>query len=85
VVRDLPPIPDCTTFRQTRDGALVRKVWQLTVVFLVENWEGTLRTSTDETCDARFFSMDDLPADMRGYHRETIDDLLRFTSETIIK
>ncbi len=49
--------------------------YQLVVfIFRVDEWTGELVTQTDETIDAGFFSMDELPEIAQHYH-ETIEDL----------
>jgi ADP-ribose pyrophosphatase YjhB (NUDIX family) len=47
------------------------------VVFLVEEWTGELMTETDETTNAEFFAIDDLP-NIPNLYRETIDDLISY-------
>ena len=47
------------------------------VVFHVHKWQGTLQKQTDETTDARFFSLDNLPPIPDLYH-ETIADLKEY-------
>jgi ADP-ribose pyrophosphatase YjhB (NUDIX family) len=54
------------------------------VVFRVDEWQGELATATDETTDARFFPLDDLP-EMPPHHRETLEDLLKFDGRLILK
>ena len=45
------------------------------VQFLVGEWSGTLVTETDETVDARFFGLDELPAEMPDFYRQALQDL----------
>ncbi|GIN73142.1 ADP-ribose pyrophosphatase [Bacillus sp. J14TS2] len=47
------------------------------IVFLVEEWSGKILKETDETLDAQFFSLDDLP-EIPSLYRETIEDLRIF-------
>jgi ADP-ribose pyrophosphatase YjhB (NUDIX family) len=54
------------------------------VVFRVDRWSGSLRTETDETRDARFFSRSDLPP-LRDVYRETLADLDAFDGTLILK
>ncbi|HEY7342665.1 MAG TPA: NUDIX domain-containing protein [Ktedonobacterales bacterium] len=54
------------------------------VVFLVEQWAGKLITQTDETTDARFFALNELP-NLPPVYRETLDDLQRYTGSVIVK
>jgi ADP-ribose pyrophosphatase YjhB (NUDIX family) len=44
------------------------------VVFVVDEWSGDLQTQTDETINARFFAIDNLP-DIPDLYRETLADL----------
>ena len=55
------------------------------VVFLVEHWEGELASETDETVDARFFPIDELPDGVPPLYRETIEDLKAFSGALILK
>jgi ADP-ribose pyrophosphatase YjhB (NUDIX family) len=57
---------------------------RLAFVFLATEWSGTLLTATDETTDARFFDLGDLP-DLHEFQREALDDLRSFTGEVILK
>jgi len=54
------------------------------VVFLVNEWQGTLLSNTDETTDARFFGMDELP-EIPKLYRETLEDLQTFNGQVILK
>jgi len=56
----------------------------LAIVFLVDEWRGELVKKTDETTDAKFFSVDDLP-DTWELYRETIEDLRRYDRHVIVK
>ena len=47
------------------------------MVFIVDKWSGELLSETDETVDARFFSLDDLP-DIPDHYHETLEDLKRY-------
>jgi len=49
----------------------------LSAVFLVDEWRGTLQTTTDETTDARFFAPEDLP-EIPALYRETLEDLRQY-------
>lgn len=54
-------------------------------VFRVDKWSGELLSETDETVDARFFALDDLPENMPELYRETIGDLKHFDGTVIVK
>ncbi|MDP9315592.1 MAG: NUDIX domain-containing protein [Chloroflexota bacterium] len=56
----------------------------LSIVFRVDQWRGTLTTTTNETSDARFFALNDLP-DIPALYRETLADLQLFDGTLIIK
>ena len=56
----------------------------LSIVFLVEDWVGELLTGTDETTDARFFRLDELP-DIPELYRETLEDLKNYSGKVIVK
>ena len=56
----------------------------LAIVFLIDEWRGSLVKNTDETTDARFFSVDDLP-DTWELYRETIQDLREYDGHLIVK
>ena len=53
----------------------------LSFVFRVDRYGGTLKTVTDETIDARFFPIEEVPS---GY-RETLEDLENFAGQVILK
>jgi hypothetical protein len=46
-------------------------------VFKIDKWDGELITQTDETVDARFFPLDELP-EIAQYYIETLEDLKIF-------
>jgi len=54
------------------------------VVFLVNEWQGTLLSKTDETTDASFFGMDELP-EIPELYSETLEDLQTFNGQVILK
>lgn len=56
----------------------------LSVVFIIDEWSGTLISETDETIDACFFSLDNLPLIPEVYV-ETLSDLKRFDGKVILK
>lgn len=56
----------------------------LSIVFRVDAWQGTLATTTDETTDARFWALDDLP-ELPALYRETLADVQRFDGTLIVK
>ncbi len=55
------------------------------VQFLVDEWEGELITETDETTDARFFSLEEHPADIMPIYQEVLEDLRAFDGTFILK
>jgi ADP-ribose pyrophosphatase YjhB (NUDIX family) len=55
------------------------------VVFRVDKWQGDLHSKTDETVDARFFALDDLPENLHTFYCETLDDLQKFDGRLILK
>ena len=56
----------------------------LSIVFVVDQWEGELLAETDETTDARFFHLDQLP-DVPARYLETLEDLRRYDGRVIVK
>jgi 8-oxo-dGTP pyrophosphatase MutT (NUDIX family) len=57
----------------------------LLVQFLVDEWSGELVTETDETVDARFFGLDELPERIPDFYRETLEDLRDYDGSLIVK
>ncbi len=55
------------------------------VQFLVDDWSGELVTETDETLDARFFGLDELPEDMLDFYQQVLDDLRKYDGSLILK
>ena len=53
----------------------------LAFVFRVDSYSGLLIKETDETIDARFFPIEEVPS---GYH-ETLEDLENFAGQVILK
>ncbi|MDF2719017.1 MAG: hydrolase [Paenibacillus sp.] len=55
-------------------------------VFLVDQWSGQIIEETDETTDARFFAIDELP-EIPELYRETIQDLMIYkdTNQVVLK
>lgn len=47
------------------------------VVFVVDEWTGTLQQETNETTDAQFFALDELP-DIPDVYHETLADLAAY-------
>ncbi|MCP4537052.1 MAG: NUDIX domain-containing protein [Chloroflexi bacterium] len=70
-------IPIVTTFGDPYHLFLIQ--------FLVNEWAGELVTETDETLDARFFGMDDLPTEMSEFYHEMLNDLQGYDGNLIIK
>jgi ADP-ribose pyrophosphatase YjhB (NUDIX family) len=57
----------------------------LSIVFLVKEWRGQLQATTDETLDARFYSLKELPPNLPAVYHETLEDLLRYGGQIIVK
>jgi ADP-ribose pyrophosphatase YjhB (NUDIX family) len=57
---------------------------RFSLAFRVDLWEGHLLQQTDETVSARFFLPESLP-EIPAHHKETLDDLDRFTGTLIVK
>ncbi len=58
--------------------------------FIVHEWAGTLLTETEESTDARFFPLDELPLPSDGgfwhkHNREVINDFMRYDGQLILK
>lgn len=56
------------------------------IVFLVEEWTGQIIAETDETTNAKFFAIDELP-EIPELYQETIEDLrnYRINNQIILK
>ncbi len=57
----------------------------LGVVFLIEDWQGELLVRTDETADAGFFAVDELPDGVPPLYQETLQDLKAYSGDVIVK
>lgn len=59
----------------------------LAFVFLVQKWSGELLSCTEETDNADFFHLENLPDDVPDLYLETIEDLKKHqkTGEVILK
>jgi ADP-ribose pyrophosphatase YjhB (NUDIX family) len=55
------------------------------VQFLVDEWSGELVTETDETVDARFLDLDELPENMPDSYHEVLKDLQKYDGSLILK
>lgn len=55
-----------------------------TLLFRIDQWEGTLAKQTEETSDAAFFACTHLP-EMPSHNREAIADTLAFDGHFIVK
>ena len=55
-----------------------------TVNFLVTEWQGTLLKQTNETTDARFYALNELP-ELSPAHAESLQDLRAYTGKLIVK
>jgi len=53
-------------------------------VFRIDEWKGELVQETDETIDARFFGLDELP-ELPPVYRETLEDLQAYDGDLILK
>ncbi len=53
--------------------------------FLVEHWPGELVSETNETTDARFFSLDALPEDLGDFYYAVIEDIRSYDGGLILK
>ena len=56
----------------------------LNLIFRVDTWTGSLVQETDETLEARFFPLDNLP-DIPDYEREIIEDFNRFSGQVMLR
>lgn len=57
----------------------------ISFVFRVDAWQGEIRAETDETTNAKFFSLDTLPDNMPPMYHETLEDLQAFDGVVILK
>ena len=57
----------------------------ISFVFWVDRWAGDLQTKTDETLDAQFFPLNDLPSNINPLYLETLEDLAQFDGTVIVK
>ncbi len=57
----------------------------LLVQFLVDEWSGELVTETDETVDARFLDLDELPENIPDSYHEVLKDLQEYDGSLILK
>ena len=55
------------------------------VQFLVDEWSGVLVTETDETVDARFLDLDELPQNIPDSYHEVLKDLHEYDGSLILK
>ena len=55
------------------------------LVFRIDEWTGQLLTETDETTDARFFRVGEFPDNTPNLYYETVEDLLNFKGNLIVK
>lgn len=55
------------------------------VQFLVDEWSGELVTETDETVDARFLDLDELPENIPDSYHEVLKDLQEYDGSMILK
>jgi ADP-ribose pyrophosphatase YjhB (NUDIX family) len=57
----------------------------LSIVFLVKEWRGQLQATTDETLDARFYNLKELPPNLPAVYHETLEDLQLYNGQIIVK
>lgn len=55
------------------------------VQFLVDKWSGELVTETNETVDARFLDLDELPENIPDSYHEVLKDLQEYDGSLILK
>jgi len=55
------------------------------VMFAVDTWTGTLISETDETVDARFFSLNAPPDSLPDSYIEVLEDLRNYDGRLIVK
>lgn len=55
------------------------------VQFLVDEWSGELVTETNETVDARFLDLDELPENIPDSYHEVLKDLQKYDGSLILK
>ena len=55
------------------------------VQFLVDEWSGELVNETDETIDARFIALDELPEKILDSYQEVLEDLREYDGSLILK
>lgn len=55
------------------------------VQFWVDDWSGELATETDETVDARFFGLNELPEELLDHYQEVLADLQKYDGSLILK
>ena len=58
---------------------------QISIQFLVTQWSGALVTKTDETSDARFFAIDDLPDNVADHYTEVLADWRDYDGRFLLK
>jgi ADP-ribose pyrophosphatase YjhB (NUDIX family) len=84
VVLDATPIAIYSEPRYTFVNAYGNPHQMFSIAFLVDRWEGKILRQTDETLDARFFSLDALP-DIPLHHQETLEDVRKFEGRFMVK
>ena len=60
------------------------QIQMLSHVFRIDRWSGHLLTETEETTDARFMSLEEVP-DIPDMYRQTLTDLEAFSGEVIFR
>ena len=78
------PIALYTEPRFSMTTAYGGKFQIFTVNFLVTEWQGQLLKQTNETTDARFYALNDLP-ELSPAHAESLQDLQNYTGKLIVK
>lgn len=84
VVDDATPVALYTHPRFTGTNAHDQSYQMFGLLYRVDSWSGSLATETDETVDARFFSLAERP-EIPDHHRESIDDVIEFDGTFIVK
>lgn len=84
IVEASTPVALYTHPRFTGTNAHDQSYQMFGLLYRVDAWSGLLSTETDETTDAQFFSLADLPG-IPDHHRESIDDVISFNGAFIVK
>ena len=55
------------------------------VQFLVDEWTGKLILETEETIDARFFALDEVPKEVAPFYWQALEDIHNYDGDLILK